>query len=175
MVLILIFALYFNGIEADCNLIDLKSRAVLSGKITMLIPTEFSSMSTEMLERKYPSKGHRPSEVYTDKNGTINIALSHTINKARPEDLPEVKKVMEAQFNRAPFTFIKSDLKDMNGSQFITLEFTSPAVDTKIYNMMAIGSLEGRLVMITFNCTETQRKEWESTGKKIINSIALKK
>jgi hypothetical protein len=132
-------------------------------------------MNAETLALKYPSAGHRPSEVYTNERGTINVALNHTQNKATEANLPDVKKAMETQFNRAPFTFIKSELKEMNGSQFVILEFISPAVDTKIYNLMAIASLEGRLVMTTFNCTEAERKEWEPVGKKIISSITLKK
>jgi len=154
---------------------DLKGIYVLSNSLVINIPANFLLMSSETLTLKYPSAGHRPSEVYTNEKSTINIALNHTQNKATEANLPDVKKVMETQFNRASFTFIKSELKEMNGSQFVILEFISPAVDTKIYNLMAIASLEGRLVMITFNCTEAEMKEWEPIGKRIIGSINLKK
>jgi hypothetical protein len=164
-----------EGLNSRDNQQTLNDRAVLSGKSNMLIPHSFTIMDEQTIVLKYPVATHRPTEVYTNKEGTINIALNHTVNKATPKDLPEVKKVMEGQFNKAPFNFIKSELKEMNGSEFIVLEFVSPATDTKIYNLMAIASLEGRLVIITFNCTQDQRKEWEPIGKKIINSITLKK
>jgi hypothetical protein len=160
---------------ASQSISSLKEVYALNKGVMIFIPVNFSVMDAETLALKYPNAGHRPSEVYTNERGTINVALNHTQNKATEANLPDVKKAMETQFNRAPFTFIKSELKEMNGSQFVILEFISPAVDTKIYNLMAIASLEGRLVMITFNCTEAERKEWEATGKKIIGSITLKK
>lgn len=141
----------------------------------MLIPSDFSLMSGETLAVKYPSAGHRPTEVYTNKTATINIALNHTANKATEKDLQEVKKAMESQFHRPPFTLIKSDLKEINGAPHIILEFESPARDARIYNLMAIGILDQRLVMTTFNCTEEQRSQWEDIGRKIITSIKLKK
>lgn len=166
-----------NQVAAQSEVVTgdtLKQKPVLSGKATMLIPSQFSLMSSEMLNLKYPSKGHQPSEVYTNNEGTINIALNHTQNKAGEENLAEVKKAMEGQFNRPPINFIKSEIREINGSKVIVMEFVSPAADTMIYNLMVITSLEGRLIMITFNCTESHRKEWEPIGKRIIESIKVK-
>jgi hypothetical protein len=174
-ILIVFFLIVFDFKPGANDLLtELKKQALLSGKVVMLIPSMFLLMDAETLALKYPSEGHRPSEVYTNAKSTINIAINHTANMAKVENLPEIRKVMEKQFNRAPFMFIKSELNEINGSQFIILEFVSPAVDTKIYNLMAIASFEGRLVVITFNCTEAERKDWEPIGRKIIASITLK-
>lgn len=175
MRIIFISLFVFQLITCFSQTVEYVEVSTLGKSLVLKVPSDFSLMDAETLALKYPSAGHRPSEVYTNEKSTINIALNHTQNKATEANLPDVKKAMETQFNRAPFTFIKSELKEMNGSQFVILEFISPAVDTKIYNLMAIASLEGRLVMITFNCTEAERKEWEATGKKIIGSITLKK
>lgn len=152
----------------------LDKKKVLLGKASMLIPREFVLMDANSIALKYPSAGHRPSEVYTNPKGTINIALNHTKNTGTEADLESVKKVMDAQFNRPPTEFIKSEIKKLSGKKFIILEFVSQAADTKIYNLMAITSLEGRLAMITFNCTNNYRKEWEPIGKRIIESIELR-
>jgi hypothetical protein len=154
---------------------ELTKTEVLTKTISMLLPGKFAHMSPDALELKYPTAGHRPTEVYTNKEGTINIALNHTSNKAMPKDLPAVRQAMEAQFNKAPFEFIKGEQKDLNGNQFVILEFVSTAVDTKIYNLMAMGSLEGRLLIVTFNCTVREQKEWAPVGRQIINSITFKK
>jgi hypothetical protein len=170
-----IIPLFIVNVTPCYGQFHLTSHDALNGKVVIEIPSDFLIMSSESIVLKYPNAGHRPTEVYTNQKGTINIALNHTTNKANPSDLPKVKDAMEPQFKRAPFDFIKGELKEMNGSQFIILEFVSPAADTRIYNLMAIASLEGRLVMITFNCTEAERKEWEPIGNKIIGSIILKK
>ena len=167
--------LSFTQLLAQSGNQELTRKTVLNRGCTIMLPTSFSALSADLIELKYPNAGHRPAEVYSNVEGTINVALNHTQSKTKPSDLPAVRKAMEAQFNRAPFQFIKSDLRSINGSDFVVLEFVSQAVDTKIYNLMAMGSLEGRLVIITFNCTEPHRKQWEHIGKEIINSIALKK
>jgi hypothetical protein len=151
----------------------LVKKSVLQKKATMLVPQEFVLMDENAIAKKYPSVGHQPSEVYTNKGGTINIALNHTKNPAKESDLEGVKKVMDAQFNVPSIDFIRSEIKVMHGKKFIVMEFVSQAADTKIYNLMAITSLEGRLAMITFNCTDNYRKDWVPTGKKIIESIQV--
>ena len=140
----------------------------------MLIPQEFILMDAKTIALKYPSAGHRPSEVHTNPEGTINIALNHTKNAASEADLEKVKKTMDTQFNIPSINFIKSEIKEINGRKFIVIEFVSQAADTKIYNLMAITSLEGRLAMITFNCTNFHRKVWVPIGKKVIESIYVK-
>ena len=176
MTLLLFVPMYVLTISSGWNTVqypsdNLVARRVLAGKGSMLLPQDFVLMNAGDIEKKYPTAGHRPTEVYTNAGGTINVALNHTKNAAKESDLEGVKQVMDAQFNRPSVDFINSEISELNGRKFIILEFVSQAVDTKIYNLMAIGSLEGRLVMITFNCTDNFRKEWEPVAKKIISSI----
>ncbi len=153
---------------------ELSRKTVLSGKATILIPEEFQLMDAEMLAAKYPQTGHQPTEVYTNEEGTINIALNHTQNKAEEKDLAGVKKAMESQFKQPTIEFIQSSMPEINDRKYIQLEFVTPAVDSKIYNLLQITSLEGHLAMFTFNRTENYRKEWEATGKEIMQSIEMK-
>ena len=152
---------------------SLKPTTVLKGKAEMLIPSTFTMMNSETIARKYPVAGHRPSEVYSNFNGSINIALNHTNNAVKESDLTAIKEQMEAQFNRPGIDFKKSQMQTLNGKKFVILEFISPAADTKIYNLMAITSLEGRLAIITFNCTANYTNEWKPIGAKIIESVRL--
>ncbi len=154
--------------------IPLARKAVQSGKATVLIPEGFELMDAGMLASKYPQAGHRPEEVYTNKEGTINIALNYTQNKAEEKDLPDIQKTMEKQFNHPTIEFIQSSMQEINGRKYIRLEFVTPAADSRIYNLLQITSLEGRLAMFTFNCTENYRKDWEATGKEIMQSIEMK-
>ena len=158
----------------DQSKIRLSRKTVLSGKATMLIPEGFELMDVEMLASKYPQTGHQPTEVYTNEEGTINIALNYTQNKAEEKDLSGVKKTMESQFNQPTIEFNQSSMQEINGRKYIQLEFVTPAVDSRIYNFIQITSFEGRLAMFTFNCTGNYRKAWEATGKKIMQSIEMK-
>jgi hypothetical protein len=109
----------------------LVKKSVLQKKASMLVPQEFVLMDVRTIALKYPSVGHRPSEVYTNQEGTINIALNHTKNAANESGLEGVKKVMDAQFNEPSIEFIKSEMKEMNvrkllGQFNLSLDLYSP-------------------------------------------------
>ena len=151
----------------------LTRKKVLSNKLSLLMPNNFKLMGRALLEKKYPSEGRRPTEVYTNENASINIAFNHTQNKATLDQLPEIESVLEKQFQNPSVSFEKSEIRKINGRDFILIEFVSPAVDTQIYNLMFITSVEGRLLMGTFNCTENQRTNWESKAKEIVSSVIV--
>jgi hypothetical protein len=50
---------------------------ILSNKIEVLIPESFDIMSEEMLKHKYPLET-RPTLVYTNEDGTVNVAFNLT-------------------------------------------------------------------------------------------------
>lgn len=71
----------------------------------------------------------------------------------------------------AEVEILKTDKLKINGSEFVTIEFISNAIDTKIYNAMFITTLNGKLLLGTFNCTVNDLNKWKPISKKIISSI----
>lgn len=159
-----------SSIEQEWINQTLERKQILSGKASMLIPESFTLMGPEMVGLKYPNVGHQPTEVYTNMQGSINVALKHTENQPRNENLSEVKKVIDAGINRPPIHFFKSQEEVINGVECVVIEFISPAVDSEVYNLMLITILEGRLAMVTFNCSGKQN-EWKPLGREIIYSF----
>lgn len=154
--------------------IALKNRKVLNNKLSILLPSDFDLMPEEMLNIKYPIESHRPTEVYTNMNGTVNVAFNFTKNNATKGDLLGYKSLFEQQFSSNPqIDFRKSKLKQINGQDFIIIEFVTPAVDTHIYNKLFITSLNSRLLICTFNCTLELFEIWESTSNEIVNSVKI--
>ncbi len=82
-----------------CSLQDLVTKKVLNNKLSILLPKDFDLMQNEMLEVKYPIAERRPTEVYTDESGAINVALNITQNQVTQEQLPEVEKALKNQFS----------------------------------------------------------------------------
>ncbi len=148
---------------------------LLDGKILVQLPVDFKLMSTEMLEAKYPS-GNRPTLVYTNEDGSINFAFNHTQNRITKEQLPEALPVFIKQFNTLypQINWIKKELTTVNGNSFVVLEFITPAVDSKIYNLMYVTSLDDKMLMCSFNCLESQKTEWEQKAKESLNSVEIK-
>jgi hypothetical protein len=153
---------------------NLVSKNVLNNKLSILLPIDFVLMQNRILEVKYPIAERRPSEVYTDESGAINIALNLTQNQVDQEQLLEVEKALKAQFTSTPnITFNSSELRSINGQKYVILDFYSQAVDTKIYNLMFVTSLNNKMLIGTFNCTVEHLTQWKSVGQKIINSLKV--
>lgn len=53
------------------------------------------------------------------------------------------------------------------------MKFISQASDTNIYNHIIAFSVDGKLRLVNFNCTEDLRTEWEEVGDFIINSLSF--
>ena len=158
-----------------CQGNQLVRRIVLTGKVQVLLPKSFNQMTSEMLAAKYPAS-NRPTLVYTNEDGSINFAFNHTVNQVTDDKLPEVLPAFVQQFNSIypQIRWFKKEMEKVNGKSFIVMEFITPAVDTRIYNLMYITELEGKMLMCSFNCMESQKSEWESKAKQALNSVEIK-
>ena len=170
--ILLVVLIFIHSLTACTQ--DLVDKKVLANKLSIQIPKDFVLMSEDMLNVKYPATSRRPTEVYTNEAGSINIALNYTQNQITLEDLPEMEKVLKNQFiSTAGITFSSSEIKSINGQKFVIFDFYSKTVDAKIYNLMFVTSLNNRMLIGTFNCTEEHFSHWKLIGQKIINSLRV--
>ena len=154
--------------------IELENRKVLGGKVEILLPKEFEVMSEDMMKLKYPSE-RRPTLVYTDKTGGVNVAFNHTENKASQQQIDVFKESFVSTFkNLYPSAEWKgTGVTEINGRKVGYLELVTPAIDTKIYNLMFFTDLDGRLLLCTFNCVAKKEKDWLEPAKQIMNSLKV--
>lgn len=155
--------------------IDLETKSLLNGKVQLKIPKGFEIMSEELMKLKYPSE-RRPTLVYSNKSGGINVALNLTQNKVNQEQIPAMKDNLLQTFkNVYPSAAWKgSGVKTINGKKVGYLELVTPAIDTEIYNLIFFTDLDGKLLLCTFNCTKKSINEWTPTAKEIMNSLKVK-
>ena len=162
-------------LSATFSGIELQTKSLLNGKIELKMPKDFKVMSEEMMKLKYPSE-RRPTLVYTNTSGGINVALNLTNNKANQNLMLPYKENFVNTFKKLypSADWKNSGVKEINGRKVGFLELITPAVDTKIYNLMFFTDLDGQLLLCTFNCTEKSIKEWEPTAKEIMRSLKIK-
>jgi len=167
--------LCFSLISATFYGIELQTKLLLNDKVELKVPKDFETMNDEMMKLKYPSES-RPTLVFTNKSGGINVALSLTKNKASQDLMAPYKENFVNTFkNMYPSAEWKdSGVKEINGRKVGFLELITPAIDTKIYNLMFFTDLDGQLLLCTFNCTEKSINEWEPTAKEIMTSLKIK-
>jgi hypothetical protein len=154
--------------------IQLEEKRLLEGRLLVFIPKSFAPMSEDMLELKYPNE-RRPTLVFTNESGSVNVAVTHTNNRITPTEVPQLQKQMERLFrNLYPSaTWFRNELTQIDGRQCFLFDFRTPAVDTEVRNIMLGTSLDGRLLIITFNATKGLEQSWIPVGNQIIQSVKI--
>ena len=162
-------------ISATFSKIELELKALLNDKVELKIPHDFEIMSDEMIQTKYPA-ANRPTLVYTNKSGGINVALNLTQHPANQDIILSYKdNFMQSFKNAYPSAEWKdSGVKEINGKKVGFLELVTPALDTEIYNLVFFTDLEGKLLLCTFNCTKKDTGEWIPIAQEIMNSLKIK-
>ena len=163
-----LLAFRMAGIEFD-------TKALLGNKIELKIPKGFVIMSEEMAHLKYPAE-RRPTLIYTNESGGINVALNLTSNKATQAQMLAYKDNFVKTFkNLYPSAEWKqTGIKEVNGRKVGFVELITPAIDTKVYNLIFFTDLNGQLLLCTFNCTEKNIGQWQPAAKEIMASLKLK-
>ena len=123
-----------------------------------------------MKRAKYPG-GNSPDIVYTDEDGTVNVALNYTTTTIPGNDITALQNRLQQQLQAANPVDLTTRTETINGSEFAVFEFMIQAIDTRVYNLMFLTELDGRMLLGTFNCTEALKIQWQSRAKEILSSV----
>jgi len=173
---LLALSLFLFSLASAATLeIGFDTKSLLGNRLELKVPKGFDIMSEELMKLKYPSE-RRPTLVYSNDSGAINVALNLTENKASQAQMDAYKGMMVQTFtNMYPSAKWESNgVKEINGRKVGYLELITPAADTKIYNLIFFTDLDGKLLLCTFNCTEKNITKWQPAAKEIMASIKLK-
>lgn len=150
---------------------QLANRKALSNAIEIKLPADFKYMTATVLASKYPSN-NKPSEVYTNEDVTVNIAFKKTEQSLTEQKVFADGKKLEQQLtSNGKVQLIASEQIKANGNNIYVFSFYSNAIDTKVYNVMFVFSLKGKMVVGSFNCTVALQNQWQITAYEIIRSI----
>lgn len=156
--------------------IKFKETLVIEEKVAVLIPETFTLLEEEFIKMKYPaSKGF--DSVYTDDAVTVNCTFSWNQTEISDDNIEDLKDDLLKFFREL---YPKADFYE-NGVEtftnkkigFFDLLFDAP--DGKMYNLIIVMELEGKLYMSNFNCTEDKVKYWRPILKGIMKSIKVVK
>jgi hypothetical protein len=148
--------------------------SIPEGGVTFNAPDGFTLLSKEEISLKYPTS-RPPSLVVGNKARTTTIAYDLKPESIPPDKLPEVKAAFEKLFERIIPKIVWKErvIKNLENQQWIYLEFTSQAIDTRIHNIMLITPLRGKMLVFNFNSTKEEFPIIESKLRKSLNSIKL--
>lgn len=157
--------------EVGNETVKLTELSLLSSKVNILIPETFCVMSEDMAKTKYPNE-RRPTIIYTNESGSVNVAFSYTENKATESQIPEYLNSFKQSFkNMYPSAkWYNSNVVLINEKTVGYMELVTPSIDTEIYNLLWFTDLDGKLLLSTFNCTKEQMDDWKPIAKTIMDS-----
>ena len=143
---------------------------IADGEFYVKIPVDFTQMSQELLAKKYPA-GNLPSYAFSNEDGTINVVFNVTEDSMTDEEIEPFIESMANLSTTTDSTKPETSVSENSGHVIGSIKMTTPAADTDIYNNMIIFAVDGKLRIVSFNCTEELREEWENVGDFIIESL----
>ena len=149
----------------------LEAREFLGGKLSMLVPASFKVMSDEMRRSKY-SGDKPPTLVLTDKSNSTDITFHHTPAKMTLEALPEFGSALRQAYPDAKFH--SSGSRTINGSEFFKIDLETQSPDGRVRSVVAITAMQGRLLLVSYNCLVSREPKCWHLGHQLIESIKLK-
>ncbi len=180
----LVFLLLFFSLAKGQH-IKLKKTFLTPG-ISMLIPSDFTLMPDEALAKKYLTI-KKPSAMYSDPTGEIDLGVNITNNYWQEQDIPMLKDLYKSSL-RASYTkvqFLTEEIRTINKRQFVVLEFVGAVEDDKEgimgkknalirYNYMMYTVVENRIVVVNFNCPAKYQSVWQPLLPKMMQSVKIR-
>lgn len=152
---------------------DVNRISVLNGKASVILPEGYKRMPDEMLARKYTQEAQRPQEAWyvESEGGKVTMAFSMTANTMKESQLPEFAGMMKKQLGT--FSPEVSEVT-VSGRKMQRLQMTTPDVanpGSSIYNVMQFSSLDGKLLITTFNSTTDLKDKYTNAGVEALSSL----
>lgn len=164
----------YTGLRIAGQWVEFEERRFLGDAVAMMVPSEFVKMNQEAAKIKYPMD-RRPETILTDHTGTINILLSNLGEPMENEDAATIRDGMLRIMRRVnpgikPQT---TGVEVIAGKNIAYVEFSNPAIDGKVYNLMFFLEVAGKATMISFNCLTKTVKYWKNPAYEMMRSIKV--
>ena len=143
--------------------------------ISFLAPKEFQSFSKEVIEAKWPAR-RAPEWVIGSESTSTSIAFGLRPNDISNIPLEKLKKHLKQTMSRVGpgVEWLRTEVIDINGKDWVYLEFTSNAINAEIHNILLASSHNKQMAMFNFNSTKEEFPVYESDLRKSITSITFK-
>ncbi|MES0488542.1 MAG: hypothetical protein ABUK01_01020 [Leptospirales bacterium] len=171
---IILYIIAFGVLAGAVFSVEMGITKIFNYKVSILIPKNMKRMTKKMMEIKYPAQ-NRPTLVFTNESGSINVAFNHTTTKLQQKDIESLTEYMEQTFLQAysDAKILDKGVKVIHDRKVGFIEVITPASDTEIYNLIFFTNFKGTMLLSTFNCTVAEAKDWQRTAYKIRESLKI--
>ena len=151
---------------------------IADGRISFVPPEGFKPMAREDILVKFGRKGAAgaPEIVYSNEGQSVSIAVGFRGQNLSPAQLPEIKRVMEADFERnlPGLEWRAREIVELNGVRWVHFGMKAAAVDTQVVNDIYVTVFDGRLLLFNFNSTLALYDPHKESLEKSARSITIR-
>lgn len=158
--------------NGDGKEIETKRVGLEGYNYTIAVPTDFKALTEEEIKKDYGTS-EAPDAAYANSDNTVNIVFSKPENNLANDQIEEYLKAMKLILGTS-MDVIDTDFYEVNGHNVGVLRVTATTDGQKVYNQMAFFSYGDKLAIVSFNCKDEVRGEWEKAGENIIKTLEIK-
>ncbi len=148
-----------EGMYLDGKMVHFERKELLNA-LSIMLPDSWKQMPEEYARVKYPSE-FRPQIIITTADLSVNLGFTAFPTEIQADDTLMVLERMRAAIHRSNTDYLMfscANMKEIKGSWFA---FRSHAMDSDLYNMMMIASIEKRTIQGSFNCPYGAYQKWK--------------
>jgi hypothetical protein len=152
--------------------VNFGTKSLLDDKLKMILPTDFQSIPPE---KAYKPEA-RPDLLFIDDSGAVQIAITHTQNKADNDDdvktyQGEVREILQAL--NSSLEWQEDGVMEVRGKRIAYFEFITSIMGMRIYDLSFFLELQRRVLTGNFVYTEQKRKAWKPIFCQMLDSIEV--
>lgn len=151
--------------------IDAKYVGIENYDYEVLVPSKFKSLSGQEMTEIYGDDS-AADLVYSNDDHSVNIAFSKPEEEINNDEMQEYLDAMKTVFGMSG-EILGSELYEVNGHKVGNIRLVTEYSDEKLYNDVVFFPYDGKLAIISFNCKDETRSEWEKVGEGIIKSLKI--
>lgn len=142
--------------------------------VTTMLPKDFYPMSDDDIASKYPST-KKPLSMFTSLDRVADFGLNVTKSKIPANDLNVLKSFYRSTIINMyeSVEFLQEDVREVNGRNFIVLEFISYADKTRGYTFLQYALVNGYVYIFNFTCPAHLKDKWQEVAHGAMASLRI--
>jgi len=142
-----------DGIVVHGEKILFQETSLFQGKMCLLLPATFVDMPLKLARLKYPSE-QRPQIIKTNLLGSTNFAFNLFQQPIQAEQMQSAADGMKRILKNInpSHIFYDSGTEPLGATSLSWFDFKGYGIDTQIYYVVFLTSIDGNLMHGTFNC-----------------------
>jgi len=151
-----------------------KTIYAFKNKFSIEIPDDVDTMTAEQVQTKYHKNKDPKIFYYANQDLSFSIVISAIAEDILEADMIKHKDELAKDFAVKGVKLDKNEVRQIGDHDVIVVSFSSDTPDSKILNRRFFAVAGGKLIMGTFNCTESESRTRLPQIDESINSIQIK-